>query len=545
MKCSSYISRHSSGLFYFRVIVPVDLRATVGRTEIRRSLKTRDYFVALSKVGAYLRATQQYLRDLRMADDIDLGFLKNIRTSKFEIKERYLPDGSKEIISRIDPAAIEALKSAGLTGEQIAEVGKAVFAKKAVEAAAPYPTPTPTAVQPPPELEPENVNSAPLSSYVEPYLEYRLKHGHKPWQESTVLEHRPKFELLIQILGDLSVTAINESKARYFIETVRRLPRNMKKRFPDLSFDDAIAVVEQLKPENQALVSETTVAKYKQTMNGFFNYLVDEEKTIDSNPFANVKAYRSHRKTKFRRAFSTEDLIALFSVKQFTEHEYKHPFEYWTALIALFTGLRLNEVAQLHVNDIQQREGIWLINVNEDDKERTKKRLKSISSERMLPIHPHLIDLGFLNFVKGMETGDSHDRLFPELRYNTKAGFGKKISEWFNGKEVKKDDGGKYVIGGIKRQAGLAVGAGQDFHTFRATIASVLRNKHGMGEDVIGGILGHASKTVTGKHYTDPYAAKTLKPIIDELDFSAALINVQPYSTAKFLSNEERRSRKK
>jgi len=50
----------------------------------------------------------------------------------------------------------------------------------------------------------------------------------------------------------------------------------------------------------------------------------------------------------------------------------------------------------LNVNDIKQIDKIWFIDINRymNDKE-----LKNASSERVIPIHPKLNELSFLEFV--------------------------------------------------------------------------------------------------------------------------------------------------
>ncbi len=41
-------------------------------------------------------------------------------------------------------------------------------------------------------------------------------------------------------------------------------------------------------------------------------------------------------------------------------------FRYWIPLLALFTGARLSELAQLHKADIRKEQGIWCLNITEN-----------------------------------------------------------------------------------------------------------------------------------------------------------------------------------
>ena len=77
----------------------------------------------------------------------------------------------------------------------------------------------------------------------------------------------------------------------------------------------------------------------------------------------------------------------------------------------LYTGAHLNELCQLYVNNIKEIDKIWCIDINRNTND---KKLKNASSERVIPIHPKLIELGFLNFLKEQKKKNSQ-RLFSHL----------------------------------------------------------------------------------------------------------------------------------
>ncbi len=52
----------------------------------------------------------------------------------------------------------------------------------------------------------------------------------------------------------------------------------------------------------------------------------------------------------------------------------------WIPLIALFSGLRLNEICTLRCDDVEERDGVRLIRVRPD--EQGKKKLKSKAARR-------------------------------------------------------------------------------------------------------------------------------------------------------------------
>ena len=66
---------------------------------------------------------------------------------------------------------------------------------------------------------------------------------------------------------------------------------------------------------------------------------------------------------------------------------------YWLPLLALWTGGRLGELAQLLTSDVVEISGIWVIRIT-DAPDNTNsdhvKRLKNPESERDVPVHPML-----------------------------------------------------------------------------------------------------------------------------------------------------------
>ena len=66
-----------------------------------------------------------------------------------------------------------------------------------------------------------------------------------------------------------------------------------------------------------------------------------------------------------RAPFTDEDLAKLMRSKEYIKDSHRRSYQFWTPIIALFTGMRQDEIAQLHLDDIKQdEEGICLIDVN-------------------------------------------------------------------------------------------------------------------------------------------------------------------------------------
>jgi integrase len=106
---------------------------------------------------------------------------------------------------------------------------------------------------------------------------------------------------------------------------------------------------------------------------------------------------------------------------------------FWIPLIALFHGLRCNEVAQLYTEDIEEEDGVpfFYIRAERADGSKCDKILKTNQSKRPVPIHSELIRLGFLKFVEERRQDSTHPRLFAELEIGKDGYFSDPFSKWF------------------------------------------------------------------------------------------------------------------
>ncbi|WP_349365559.1 MAG: hypothetical protein ABL311_11325 [Nitratireductor rhodophyticola] len=92
---------------------------------------------------------------------------------------------------------------------------------------------------------------------------------------------------------------------------------------------------------------------------------------------------------------------------------------YWGYLLLLLTGLRPGELGQLELNDIVEKDGIHYLYLRGFDPAKGRvakkdvKRYKTPSSQRVIPLHPLILDLGLLERIEELkQIGCPY--LFPE-----------------------------------------------------------------------------------------------------------------------------------
>ncbi len=153
---------------------------------------------------------------------------------------------------------------------------------------------------------------------------------------------------------------------------------------------------------------------------------------------------------------------------------------YWVPLLGMFTGARIGELMQVRCADVQEIAGVPVLFITDEDE---GQHLKTMASQRMVPIHSELIRLGFLDYVsKTANNGDA--ALWPAapMRKGKSGGY---FSHWF----------------GIYRRD-MGFGKYPDFHCMRHTVRSALANAE-VAEPMIDQLVGHEVKGSTGaKTYT-------------------------------------------
>jgi integrase len=175
--------------------------------------------------------------------------------------------------------------------------------------------------------------------------------------------------------------------------------------------------------------SAVTISKLLSFLRAAFQAAVDDG-LLELNPFDGVRviAPESASIDKSRLPFTVEQLNRIFTGPIYQPGFVPRPSLgtacRWLPLLALFQGARLEELAQLETTDIgaDPKLGYFLRITSSGDR-----RLKTASSRRDIPVHPTLVELGFIDYVAKCKPG----RLFPALRNDKYGRLGTQYSTWF------------------------------------------------------------------------------------------------------------------
>lgn len=165
-------------------------------------------------------------------------------------------------------------------------------------------------------------------------------------------------------------------------------------------------------------LSNSSVNKYLEHVTAVFKWAAEKQrKYVEFNPFKKIRLSEGVNREKTRE-FSSGELQRYITMLADT-YLPEFPENAWIPLIILFEGMRNNEIAQLYVDDIQEKDGILLFRIWDNDVR--NQRIKSEASQRNLPIHSKLIELGFMDYVKKMRAS-GQEQLFPNCIYNKRTG---------------------------------------------------------------------------------------------------------------------------
>jgi integrase len=478
IRIRSYLKRNRFGVYYFRRVVPRDLKPFFAFRQLSRSTLTRDPREARSLA-------------LRFGASIDLLFARIRDMARKQPPEHFQMD----LVVRLDFEPDGTLKT--VTTEATSEEADAAtrVVPKLIEAARSAPI----------EARIPAESGARLFEQIDKYLGEKERGGE--WTPQTVKDVRGDFEQFKAILGDLPIHKVQHEALNQLQETLLQLPANINKNpaTRGKTIDEILAL--ELPPQ-----TASTVGKKWGRVITFFTWL-EGKGLVDRNYAAGKKP---KARAQSQEKFSSSDLSALFESTEYAAGTFDEAFKYWLPVLGLYTGARLEELAQLHLADIRAdvESGIYVFDITDETDEEsgapTKKKLKNNASRRIVPIHQSLIDAGLLRFVDELKAA-GHDRLFPELRPNSIGKVSPRVSEWFTEYRRSKNVGSK---------SGRST---KTFHSFRHTMNWTLQ-KTGVTQEIREALCGHTSKSINARVYGGAFPLKMLQEALSKLKYDVTIV---------------------
>lgn len=293
-----------------------------------------------------------------------------------------------------------------------------------------------------------------------------------------------------------------------FYDDIQFIPNRNKNRKLYADNQNYTKIIKIAKEKMIEPISESTVANKLININAFLDYAVDYE-YLDLNRLRAKCKLSTKGDPDKRKEYYDEQLEKLFYHSSWYTNELhihleNYPSKIWIPLILLFQGFRLNEIAQIYLDQIvdktvnKQDTPFFRIEATHPDQQ-----LKNYASKRKLPVHPKLIELGILKFIQ-QQRDKGHQRLFPELYFTTDKGYGQAFSKHFNTREFKKEWLDEEAINKLEEGTILL-----DLHSFRHNFDGSLKSL--IEDSLLSYFMGH----ITNKETFDRYGKTRPKILLE------------------------------
>ncbi|MCZ5867743.1 hypothetical protein [Vibrio parahaemolyticus] len=224
---------------------------------------------------------------------------------------------------------------------------------------------------------------------------------------------------VLSFFGNKRLKDITLRDAKDLRDALYFLPSNYKKLsyFNGMTFKEACRENRNLGRRGYKVISKLTVEGYISALRAFFDFLISEG-LVERNPFENIKLKRKDLTRPNQRcdAFEHDELVKIFDYIS-SNYTPKHGFKFWLPYLLRYSGARLKELLQLESSDITKKDGVVCICIYPNE-------YKTLSSGRLIPVHPELIKIGFIEFVLS-----KNGRLFEDAICDGRA-ISYKASKW-------------------------------------------------------------------------------------------------------------------
>lgn len=492
----------ASRIYHFRISIPLHLRAVLGKREICKSLHTREPRLARVRAAPFIDAATILFSGLQGVEPMPLTKILDVLGLKKvnDIDDRLVKirHGGNTLEVEIDTHGAKTIE------EELAIADE--YLKKNQHTLTPI-------VQPAKPV----ITGKRLSEMLVLYKQ----RNKDVWKPKTKMVYRGQFDTMINLLGDPVARSITRTDASDFVILLSMLPVNAYKgkEYEELTAREIIELQQNAKTKRQT-ISPQTVNDYLDRLCGFMDYIISNGQA-DINPFRGLKLPEPPLSKTKRRAFKKEELIKIFTTSNYLHKQYEKPWQYWLPILGLYTGARLNELCGMTVSDVSVIDGIPCIaiqNREDEDEEDFDFSTKTEKSQRQLPLHIKLIELGFLDFVESrrIENKNLLFDLVPKMGSYIRA-----PSEWFSD---------------LKKSVGITDSKAV-FHSFRHSlqvqlqlttkVSAELRSAY-MGHSTAKGAIADGGSATTIEHYGIIYPPNILaEAVLPYLDFG--FLDLKPY----------------
>lgn len=326
-----------------------------------------------------------------------------------------------------------------------------------------------------------------------------LAEEHAGIVSSSIACRRATLRFFTEVAGDRPIATYTRADAAMFRRPLPNLPKDAGRHFSGMTDLQAIEAATPGAPR----ISKKTVNDRLSILSSFGKWLERTEAGFAAETFRLQRFRRPRDEKHVVQGFSDADIVSIFSCPAFTgcrsEKNQQHrgaykirDYRFWVPMLAAYTGARLNELAQLRIEDIVIREDIACLSIAD---EHASQSLKSANARRLVPLHGSLLDAGFMRHIE-----DARQRgwqwVFEDIAPDRDG-----RRSWVAGK--------RFRI--LLMRLGLKDGVRGGLHRFRHSVIDRLRMA-GVEKPMIAALVGHERPD---RSVTDLYGSRPTPRVAD------------------------------
>ncbi len=476
MQLSKYIRCTANGKWKFRRVIPKGFREIFHRRELKFTLRATDIYEVVHEAMTISQNFDKLLHNVVMGNDDKKDYLRfthlvtvggysknkdgtvSISDLSFDAKD---PKDREEVASLLNILREPAQKSE-------------------------YSTP--------------QVNQFKLSQALE------LNRKSRKLNPSTLNKVNRVYQLAFDIIGDIDLNGDGaKGLMTLFLNEAIKEParRSQIKELKGLSYAQQIKYADK---HHLPRVSPATTTNLVNLLSSSIEAVKDLDGRLKQNPLSYKQTTKVVGKPEGKNkhlddavGFTAEELKVLFSATNLAK--IKAPDLLIGYLIGLHTGMRVNEVASLHIEHITKKHGVYCFDLTSWDvgistANEGRACLKTVASKRLVPISKGLLDAGFLNYVALVKESGS-TLLLPTMSWNRVGGYGRNLSRSF-----------------MSYCKMLGISPDKGFHELRGTLNNTLKQS-GITLEFREDLLGHSNRSMNSRSYTNPVDLDLLQKIVD------------------------------
>ena len=338
-----------------------------------------------------------------------------------------------------------------------------------------------------------------LSEALEAWAKGSDAKGSRKPSPKTLLEAGHAVRRFTEWHGDIRLGDISRESAREFRDALARAPTRLAGDLRRLSLRELLKRDLKGFPAAHAL----TINKSLNILAAIVSH-AEAAGRLDAvvgykNPFGKgLKLVVDAKAEEGRQPFDKADLARIFGTTVFTAEERPvggcKEAAFWLPLLALLSGARQAELAQLRVADLAQdaETGVWYLDIGTAG----GRKIKTVSSRRKVPLHPELERIGLLRYRQTLlnEAAGPEGSLWPGLQASREVQPAGAWSKWFTRH--------------LREKAGIE-DRSKVFHSFRHSFKRMARDAR-LTEEVHDALTGHSGGGSVGRGYGSGFGLKAL-----------------------------------